>query len=263
MQLVDIGVNLTNKSLLSQINQVISDAKTAGIIHQIITGTSTEESILALEIAKTDINYFSTTAGCHPHDAKDFTNNDIAVLKKLATHSSVVAIGECGLDFNRNFSPPKSQEEVFIKQIELACELQKPLFMHQRDAHMRFIDLISDYKKQLPSGVVHCFTGDKNEMQDYLDLGFYIGITGWICDLRRNQELVDAVKYLPPDRLLIETDAPYLLPRNIAPKPTSRTNTPSNLTWIVDTLAEILSKSASLIAEETTNNARNLFHLTI
>ncbi len=263
LQLIDIGVNLTNKGLFNQLNAVVENAKSAGVIHQIITGTSLEESVLALELAKTNRLYFSSTVGCHPHDAKDFKQSDIKIMQQLAQDESVVAIGECGLDFNRNYSPQDIQEEVFETHVKLACELQLPLFMHQRDAHSRFAEILSRYQGQYKSGVIHCFTGDKSQLRACLDLGLYIGITGWICDERRGHELQEAVKYLPLDRLLIETDSPYLLPRTIQPKPKGRTNTPQNLVWIVKQLASILGLPEATIASESTKNARNLFALTI
>jgi len=263
MQLVDIGVNLTNKSLRSQLDDIIHHAQNAGVIHQIITGTSLQSSLQAVEITATKPDYFSSTAGCHPHDAKDFQDSDEQKLLELSKLSTVVAIGECGLDFNRNYSPQDIQQKVFIRQIEIACEVQLPLFMHQRDAHQRFIEILSDYNGQYKSGVIHCYTGDKKQLKDCLDLGLHIGITGWICDERRSTELQEAIKYLPLDRIMIETDAPYLMPRNITPKAKSRTNVPANLPWIVKQVAELLQLSPEIVAQETTSNAREFFALAI
>ena len=263
MQTIDIGVNLTHQSLYQQLDDVIYNAKQAGVIHQIITGTSLETSTKALEISQNNLDYFSSTAGCHPHDAKDFNTDDLHLLKDLLDHSSVVAVGECGLDFNRNYSPKNIQEDVFKTQIELACETQLPLFMHQRDAHQRFIEMLSYHKNQFHSGVIHCFTGDKEQLKDCLDLGLYIGITGWLCDERRSLDLQDAVHYIPLDRILIETDSPYLLPRNIHPKSKSRTNVPANIIWVANKLAELLSLPLEQICKETTNNARTLFSLAL
>ena len=261
MELIDIGVNLTNQRLYNQLGDIIQHAKSAGVIHQIITGTSVEDSQRALQISHSDPDYFSSTAGCHPHDSKDFKSSDEALLMRLAKESSVVAIGECGLDFNRNYSPQDVQQEVFKCQIEIACKVKLPLFMHQRDAHKRFIEILSDYKGLYKTGVIHCFTGDKKQLKDCLDQGLYIGITGWLCDERRGKELQEAIKYLPIDRMMIETDSPYLLPRNIIPKPKSRTNVPANLPWIVTQLAQLLAIDEEIIARETTNNARNFFAL--
>ncbi|RKZ99471.1 MAG: hydrolase TatD [Gammaproteobacteria bacterium] len=263
MDLIDIGANLTNKRLYSQLQDTILNAKNAGVVHQIITGTCLDSSEQALQISKSHPNYLSSTAGCHPHDAKDFKVSDQKLLEQLSQHQEVVAIGECGLDFNRNFSPQDTQQKVFETQIEIACKVNLPLFMHQRDAHKRFVEILSRYKGQFKSGVIHCFTGDKEQLKDCLDLGLHIGITGWICDQRRSAELQEAVKYLPLDRMMIETDAPYLLPRNIKPKPKSSTNVPANLPWVLKRLAELLNTDAEIIAQQTTNNARTFFSLTI
>lgn len=260
-ELIDIGVNLTNHRLLHQLNDLIAKAKNAGVIHQIITGTSIESSEQALQLTQSIPGYFSSTAGCHPHDAKDFLPEDIKILHQLASEPSVVAIGECGLDFNRNYSPQDIQKTVFESQIEIAGAVSLPLFMHQRDAHREFIDILSRNKNHFSSGVIHCFTEGKAMLRDYLDLGLYIGITGWLCDERRAIELQEAVKYIPLDRIMVETDSPYLLPRTISPKPKSRTNVPENLPWVVKQLAELLDMEAEMIAEITTQNAKSFFNL--
>ena len=263
MQLIDVGVNLTNHRLFDRLASVIDDAQNNHVIHQIITGTSIESSEHAIEISKTKPGYFSSTAGCHPHDAKDFIDNHRLRLIELSKQDSVVAIGECGLDFNRNFSPQDIQIKVFEQQIEISSEVNLPLFMHQRDAHDSFIELLTAYKDKYSSGVVHCFTGDKKQLKDCLDLGLYIGITGWICDHRRNADLKDALQYLPLDRLMVETDSPYLLPRNIKPKPKSNTNFPAHLPWIVEQIAEILNVPPENIAQQTIKNTSDFFSLTI
>lgn len=261
MNLIDIGVNLTNSSLCKQLDDVIANAMDAGVIHQVITGTCLDSSRQALQIARTKPGYFSTTAGCHPHDAKDFRETDLESLLELAEDPLVVAIGECGLDFNRNYSPQDIQQQVFESQVEIACKVQLPLFMHQRDAHQRFTEILKAYQGQFSSGVIHCFTGDKQQLKDCLDLGLYIGITGWLCDERRGQELQEAVKYLPSDRVMVETDAPYLMPRNIKPRPKSRTNVPANLPWVVNKLAQLVNRSPEDVARETTQNAKEFFGL--
>jgi len=262
MSLIDIGVNLTNQRLYNQLAEIIKQAKSVGVIHQIITGTSIKTSQQALQIAQTDANYFSSTAGCHPHDAKDFQPSDIQTLLELSKEPRVVAVGECGLDFNRNYSPQDSQQKVFEYQIEIAGKVDLPLFMHQRDAHQRFIEILTSHKDQYKSGVIHCFTGDKEQLRDCLDLGLYIGITGWICDERRGMELQDAIKYLPIERMMIETDAPYLLPRNMRPKQKSSTNVPANLPWIIKVISNTLNIETDVIETQTTQNARNFFGLT-
>jgi len=165
------------------------------------------------------------------------------------------------LDFNRNYSPPDIQKRVFECHIEIAGKVSLPLFMHQRDAHQEFIEILSSNKNSLTSGVIHCFTEGKALLRDYLDLGLYIGITGWLCDERRAFDLQEAVKYIPLDRIMVETDSPYLLPRTIKPKPKSRTNVPANLPWVVKQLAKLLDMKPDMIAEITTKNAKSFFNL--
>lgn len=261
MQLIDIGVNLTNPRLYHEREILKTAAIEVGVCHQIITGTCLESSRQAAGICTEDMSYYSATAGCHPHDAKDFSAQHLTELKNLLSLPQVVAVGECGLDFNRNYSPQDVQQVVFRQQVELAIEHQMPLFLHQRDAHDTFIEILKPFADELSGGVVHCFTGTRAEMDEYIKLGFHVGITGWLCDERRGDDLREAVKHAPLDKILLETDAPYLLPRTIKPKPKSRTNVAANLPWVVKELAALLDIAPVTIAEETTQNARRLFKL--
>jgi TatD DNase family protein len=170
-----------------------------------------------------------------------------------------VAIGECGLDFNRNYSPHPDQEKWFIAQVELALELKKPLFLHSRDAHPRSSEILKSFK--VKTAVAHCFTGEREELHAYLDLGLYIGITGWICDERRGRHLVELVREIPRERLLLETDAPYLTPRDMQPQPKARRNEPAFLPHILKAVAGALGRPAEEVALETARNARQLFAL--
>jgi TatD DNase family protein len=221
----------------------------------IVTGTSVEESRAAAEIAERFDLY--STAGIHPHHAKDFKG--VAELKEIAAHPRVAAIGECGLDFNRNYSPHPAQEECFTAQLQLGIDLEKPLFLHSRDAHPRFAQIVKTMKVQ--RAVAHCFTGEREELRAYLDLGLYIGITGWICDERRGRHLLELVREIPRERLLLETDSPYLTPRDLKPQPKARRNEPAFLPHILATVARALGRPAREVAAETTRNARELFSL--
>jgi TatD family hydrolase len=178
-------------------------------------------------------------------------------LMEAARPGLVVAIGECGLDFNRNYSPHPDQEKGFIAQLELGLALGKALFLHSRDAHPRFAEILKSFKIQ--KAVAHCFTGEKDELHAYLDLGLYIGITGWICDERRGTHLLQLVRDIPADRLLLETDSPYLTPRDMQPQPKARRNEPAFLPHILRTVARALGKSPDVVAAETTRNAQTLF----
>ena len=253
--MIDIGANLTHSSFKEDLGEVVARARAAGVATLIVTGTTVEESREAAQIAERfDLH---STAGIHPHHAKDFRNSD--ELKSIAAHPRVVAIGECGLDFNRNYSPHPAQEECFTAQLQLGMDLQKPLFLHSRDAHPRFSEIISSFKPQ--KAVAHCFTGERDELRAYLDLGLYIGITGWICDERRGKHLLELVREIPRDRLLLETDSPYLTPRDLKPQPRARRNEPAFLPHILATVARALGRSAEEVAAETTRNARALFGL--
>jgi TatD DNase family protein len=251
--LIDIGANLTHSSFRDDLADVVARAHAAGVQEIIVTGTSVEESRHALEIGR------YSTAGVHPHNAQACTAQTIDGLRHLATNPKVVAIGECGLDFNRNYSPHPDQEKWFVAQLELGLSLQKPLFLHSRDAHPRFAEILKSHS--VKKAVAHCFTGEKEELHAYLDLGLYIGITGWICDERRGKHLLELVRDIPRDKLLLETDSPYLTPRDMKPQPKARRNEPAFLPHIARTVARALARPVEDIASETTANARRLFAL--
>jgi TatD DNase family protein len=254
--MIDIGANLSHSAFRDDLDAVVERARAAGVDSIVVTGTTVLESRLAAEIAQRfDLH---STAGVHPHHARDCDSTTLESLRSLATHPRVVAIGECGLDFNRNYSPHPDQEKWFVAQIELAQELGKPLFLHSRDAHPRFSEIISHYRPR--KAVAHCFTGEKEELHAYLDLGLYVGITGWICDERRGQHLLQLVRDIPKEKLLLETDSPYLTPRDMRPQPKARRNEPAFLPHILKTVASALDRPAEEVAAETTRNARALFH---
>jgi TatD DNase family protein len=253
MQLVDIGANLTHAAFASDLDDVLARARQAGVGTIIVTGTTVEESRQATSLG------LPFTAGVHPHHAKDFEANTVAALRDLARNPACVAIGECGLDFNRNYSPHPDQEKCFVAQLELGLSLKKPLFLHSRDAHPRFAEILKHHG--VKRGVAHCFTGGKEELRAYLDLGLYIGITGWICDERRGGHLLELVREIPKDRLLLETDSPYLTPRDLKPQPKARRNEPAFLPHILKTVARALGRPTEDIATETSRNARTLFGL--
>jgi len=255
MQLIDIGANLTHSSFHDDVEAVVAHARTAGVATLIVTGTTVLESRLAAEIA--DRYDLYCTVGVHPHHARDCNDGTIAELRHLSVHPRCVAIGECGLDFNRNYSPHPDQEKWFVAQLELGLELGKPLFLHSRDAHPRFAQILRTHG--VKQAVAHCFTGEKDELHAYLDLGLYIGITGWICDERRGQHLLTLVRDIPSDRLLLETDSPYLTPRDLRPQPKARRNEPAFLPHILKTVARALGRPPEEIATETTRNAERLF----
>ena len=261
MTLVDIGANLTHSAFRADLDAVLARARDAAVRTIVVSGTTVEESRQAAALADSHPDLLFATAGVHPHHARECDAHTIPALRALAAHPRVVAVGECGLDFNRNYSPHPDQELWFEAQLDLACELGKPLFLHSRDAHPRFAEVLRTRRDRLPPAVAHCFTGEEDELRAYLDLGLYIGITGWICDERRGKHLLALVREIPADRLLIETDSPYLTPRDLRPQPRARRNEPAFLPHILRTIARALDRPAEVVAEETARNARALFGL--
>jgi TatD DNase family protein len=259
MDLVDIGANLTHPAFSSDVAEVVQRAREAGVTRIVVTGTAVDESMAAIRVAEQFD--FHATAGVHPHHARDCGAQTIPALRELAKHPRNIAIGECGLDFNRNYSPHPDQERWFVAQLELGLELGKPLFLHSRDAHPRFAEILKHHKVR--NAVAHCFTGEKAELHAYLDLGLYIGITGWICDERRGRHLVELVRDIPRDRLLLETDSPYLTPRDLKPQPKARRNEPAFLPHIAQAVARSLGRPFEEVAAETTRNAQALFNLRV
>jgi TatD DNase family protein len=262
MTLVDIGANLTHASFGRDLPDVLARARDAGVHAIVVTGATLIESRQAAALAEGHPDMLHATAGVHPHHARECDAETIPALRALAAHPRVVALGECGLDFNRNYSPHPDQEKWFEAQLELACELQKPLFLHSRDAHPRFASILRARRDRLPRAVAHCFTGERAELRACLDLDLYVGITGWICDERRGRHLIELVREIPRERLLIETDSPYLTPRDLHPQPHARRNEPAFLPHILRAVARALERSPEEVGEDTARNARELFSLT-
>ena len=257
--LVDIGLNLAHDSFDHDRDHVVATAVAAGVEHMVITGSTLASSRAAIELARSAPSRFRATAGIHPHHAHEFHESDVPALRALLGEPEVGAAGECGLDHFRNFSPHADQERAFRQQLELAAELGKPVFLHQRDAHDSFVAILRDYRPRLTAGVAHCFTCEERELRDYLALDLSIGITGWICDERRGHHLRDLVRLIPAERLMLETDAPYLLPRDLEPRPQSRRNEPKYLPHILATVAACRGESAEVLAGVTSRNAKTFF----
>jgi TatD DNase family protein len=258
---IDIGSNLTHQSFDADRDTVMSRARAAGVMHQVVTGATVESSRAALELARARADSLSATAGVHPHHAAGFVASSRDELRELLRDPKAVAVGECGLDYHRDLAPRAAQRGAFIAQLDLAVETGKPVFLHQRDAHADFLAVLSDYAPRLSGGVAHCFTGGAVELDAYLGLGLSIGITGWICDERRGSGVRDVVAQIPEDRLMIETDAPYLLPRDLRPKPAARRNEPAFLPHIAGVVAALRGADVREIAALTTANARRFFGL--
>jgi TatD DNase family protein len=259
--LIDIGANLTHDSFDADRDAVLARAAAAGVRRIVVTGTSVTSSAQAAELCAAHPQRLFATAGVHPHHAAELDTHTAAALRSLLANPQVVAVGECGLDFFRDYSPRPAQRSAFAAQLELAADVRKPVFLHQRDSHDEFLEILAPARASLVGGVAHCFTGGVEELEDYLELDLYIGITGWICDERRGAELRAAVPRIPLTRLLIETDAPYLLPRDLGAKPPGRRNEPQYLLHVLERAAALMERPVEELARATTANAERLFGL--
>jgi TatD DNase family protein len=263
LELIDIGVNLTHDSFDRDRDDVMAAADAAGVRRMIVTGTSIGASRAAADLARTRPAVLFATAGVHPHHASELEPSSIAALRGLLSDPGVVAVGECGLDFYRDFSSREDQRTAFVAQLELAAEAALPVFLHQRDAHAEFVEIMRSYRARLAGGVAHCFTGGRKELAELLALDLYVGITGWVCDERRGRELREALPDIPLDRLLLETDAPYLAPRDMRPFPKGRRNEPAFLRHVAERVATWTNRPIETIARASTENAERLFRLPV
>jgi len=261
MHLIDIGANLTHASFQHDFADVLARARAAGVDQLVVTGASAQGARDAFALAQANRGVLFATAGVHPHHASEFDADTESALAELHIAPEVVAVGETGLDYHRDFSPRSAQLFAFERQLELAARCGKPLFLHQRDAHRDFLGCMDNVRGRIGAAVVHCFTGTKDELFDYLDRDFHIGITGWICDERRGTHLRELVKHIPADRLMLETDAPYLLPRNVQPMPAHRRNEPMYLPHICAEVARDRGEDLVITAANATATARAFFRL--
>jgi TatD DNase family protein len=258
--LIDIGLNLTHESFTRDLQAVLNRAAAAGVAGMLVTGSDVPHSQAALRLVRNHPPQLRSTAGIHPHHARDFSPQQLPVLQGLLADPLVLAVGECGLDYFRNISTHAEQEQAFRIQLDLAADIGKPVFLHERDAHDIFVGILGEYLPRLSGGVAHCFTGTVAQAQQYVEMGLYVGITGWICDERRGESLREAVREIPLDRLLIETDAPYLIPRDLKPKPKSHRNEPMYLPAVLRRLAVCRNEDVEMLAAATFANAQRLFN---
>ncbi|UYG02429.1 TatD family hydrolase [Halomonas sp. LR3S48] len=258
--LVDIGANLTHDSFARDLEAVLRRARAANVTTLIVTGTDLAHAEQAATLAQR-FPGLHATAGVHPHDASRWDAPLAAAMRELHNRPEVVAVGECGLDFNRNFSTPTEQERAFEAQLSLAAESGKPLFIHERDAGQRMREMLHAWRDDISDAVIHCFTADRDTLHGYLDLDLHIGLTGWICDERRGHHLRELVKDIPLERLMVETDCPYLLPRDLPAKLKGRRNEPSLLPWIVREIAHWRRVDEAELARATSHTAHAFFRL--
>lgn len=261
MTLIDIGANLAHESFAEDFDAVLGRAAEAGVDRLIVTGSDQASSQQSIELASRYPGQLFATAGLHPHHARDWDQTLAGLMQEAAGHARIAAIGETGLDYFRDISPRESQQAAFTDQLEIAVEHGIPVFLHQRDAHADFVAILRDYLPHLPRVVVHCFTDTAAALDDYLALGCYIGITGWVCDERRGAALFDAISAIPDERLMIETDSPYLMPRTIRPRPKTRRNEPAHLPYVLASVAAARGQTPDQVAAFTTANAERFFEL--
>ena len=256
---IDIACNFTHESFKHNLEEVINDAELAGVEKFVLLCASLTDLDPIKQIQNNAPNKFFISAGIHPHHATETVeiNYDqlLSQLQSITPH----AIGETGLDYFRNISPPDIQKKSFRMHIEIAKELNLPLYLHQRDAHNDFIRIIRENRKNFPKFVVHCFTGTQKELDDYLELGAYIGLTGWICDAKRNIDLRKSIKNIPIEKMMIETDSPYLIPKNLINKPKKNINEPKYLPHIANEICELTGYELEELKLATSNNAINFF----
>ena len=251
----DAGVNLLDRRFDPQ--EIISNAVDAGVSRLCIITTHPNEWDAAAALHQQFPQICSYTLGIHPHNAKDVVESDYARLRSMANDAGVVAVGECGLDFNRNFSPPDVQISVFEAQLALAVELNLPVYLHERDAFEQQVSCLQKVLPSLSGGIAHCFTGDTTQLNTYLDMGLYIGITGWAWDEKRGEALRNAIPTIPLERIILETDAPYLFPKTLRPR--KRNNEPALLPHIGEQISELMQVAPDKLRDSSYANTCRLF----
>lgn len=258
-ELIDIGCNLSSPRLVKQLPQVLAAARAAGVVAQILTGTDRQSNETSLALANSHQDLYSTI-GFHPHHADDWQPLQYPALHIAAAKAErVVAIGEMGLDYFRHLSSEANQRRCFADQLAIAAQVQKPVFLHERQAFADFRAILSEYLPQLSGAVWHCFTGTAAQLEWAIEAGLSIGITGWIADPERGKTLREVVKAIPAERLMIETDAPYLTPKTLQPLP--KINEPQYLPEVLRVLAECRQDNPAQLAAITTHNAKTFFRL--
>ena len=258
-EIADIACNFTSERFNKDLDEVIKRAIANKITKFGLICSRMSDLNKLLKIYKQYSKSMFYTIGVHPHHANEINDDYLKKLKNVITTNNPHAIGETGLDFFRNLSTYEQQIYVFEEQIKIAIDTNKPLFLHQRDSHDDFIKILRKYSSDISKAVVHCFTGTQGQLDDYLELDCYIGITGWICDEKRNVELRKAIKKIPLEKLMIETDCPYLIPKNLVEKPKNNRNEPTNLNHIINEIAVLMEIDIDILRKQTFKNTIKYF----
>ncbi len=258
-EVADIACNFTSERFDKDLDEVINRAITNKITKFGLICSRLRDLDKLLEIHNQYSKEMFFTIGVHPHHANEINDEYLKNLKEAVINNNPHAIGETGLDFFRNLSTYDEQIYAFEEQIKIAIDTNKPLFLHQRDSHDDFIKILREYSSDITKAVVHCFTGTQKQLEDYLELDCYIGVTGWICDEKRNVELRKTIKNIPLEKLMIETDCPYLIPKNLSEKPKNNRNEPSNLNHIINEIAVLMEIDIDILRKQTFKNTINYF----
>ena len=258
-EVADIACNFTNERFDKDLDEVINRAKTNKITKFGLICSRLSDLDRLLEIYNQYSKDMFFTIGVHPHHANEINDKYLKNLKEAVINNNPHAIGETGLDFFRNLSTYDEQIYAFEEQIKIAIDTNKPLFLHQRDSHDDFIKILKKYSSDISKAVVHCFTGTQQQLDDYLELDCYIGVTGWICDKKRNVELRKTIKNIPLEKLMVETDCPYLIPKNLVEKPKNNRNEPTNLNHIINEIAVLMEIDIDILRKQTFKNTINYF----
>ena len=259
MKIFDSHCHLDDKSFKNDFDQVLQRAHDSGVMRMMTIGINKRTSEQAVSLAQTHNGVFASV-GVHPHDVKNCSESILTELIALATdRQNVLAWGEIGLDFNRMYSPRRDQEKWFVRQLVTASDLELPLIFHERDSHGRFLDILKNHKSKGFHGVVHCFSGNQYELDQYLALGLHIGITGILTIKNRGSQLRKLVTGIPSDRLLVETDAPYLVPAFYRKQ--ARRNEPAFVKSVLLKLAEVRKEEPEELAELVWENTCKLYRL--
>ncbi|MFZ5569353.1 MAG: TatD family hydrolase [Thermodesulfobacteriota bacterium] len=258
-KLFDSHCHLDDASFSADLPEVMARGARAGVKAVMTVGITLETSEHAIALAEKYSGVYASI-GIHPHDAAECSEKSLGRLKQLARHPKVRAWGETGLDFNRMFSPQQDQEHWFHRQIEIADELDLPLIFHERDSGGRFLDILKSHHRRSRRGVVHCFSGTVEEMRNYVDMGLHIGITGILTNRQRGEQLREMVPEIPGDRLVVETDAPYLTPT--PERNRFRRNEPAFVRSTFLKLAAVRGEEPAALAATIWNNTLQLFDIT-
>ncbi|KAK3926089.1 3'-5' ssDNA/RNA exonuclease TatD [Frankliniella fusca] len=281
--LVDVGAGLTNKKFAKDLDSVIQRAKDAGLTKILVTGSSLRTSKEALRLTRIYPGTIYSSTGVHPHDAKSWEPNYLEDLREIAMNPECVAIGECGLDYSKDFSSPEVQRDVFEKQVQIACDLKKPLILREREAHADFLSVIDKYRANLPVCVLRGFSGTQKEAECYLDRGCYFTLSGSLCKDKSDDGMRRLLEQdiLTMDRILVETDSPFMFPNIRASKLppavkesltersllflnrycTFQRNEPCSLPAIVEMISVLIKKKPEEVAFATAFSALKVFGL--